>query len=96
MSTSQTKLIHTISREVGITKQKAEQTLHVIADTVKAQLSAGENVRLYGIGTLYVKTRAARVIKCFIPGRFNEKVLPERKAVTFKPHLAMTSAVRGE
>ena len=49
-----------IAKEVGVEKETVEKIYGSLANLIKDGLVAGDDVRLVGVGTLKVATRAAR------------------------------------
>ena len=85
------ELIAAIADATGLTKNKSEQALNVITDTVTSELAAGNEVVLVNFGTFGVRNRAAR------PGRNPQTgeviALAAKTVPAFRPGKALKDAV---
>lgn len=94
---SQTDLINALSKNCGISKAKADQIIRETAAEVARQMAAGNDVRLFGIGKLYIKHRDAGIARIINGPKAGTRVpVPARKVVSFRPHSALVAKVRGE
>ncbi len=57
------QIVEHIATEQNITKSAAERIYNCFTQLVTDTLTAGEEVRLNGVGTLKVATRAARTVR---------------------------------
>lgn len=70
-----------IAKEVGVKKETVEKIYGSLANLIKDGLVAGDDVRLVGVGTLKVATRAARVGRN--PQTGEDIQIPAAKVVKF-------------
>ena len=57
---NKSELVIALSEKTGASKKSAEETLNVLIDTIKEELSNGGKVQLVGFGTFETRKRAAR------------------------------------
>lgn len=70
-----------IAKEVGVKKETVEKIYGSLAKLIKDGLIAGDDVRLVGVGTLKVATRAARIGRN--PQTGEDIQIPSAKVVKF-------------
>ncbi len=84
-------LVDQVAQELNLTKKEANSVIQTIFAAVEEGLVSGETIRVNGFGSFQVKTRAER--KGVNPKTGEEIVIPETKAVTFKPAVALKTFV---
>ena len=57
---NKTDLVEVVALKTGMTKKDAEAAVKAVNEAIAEALAAGDKVQLVGLGTYYVKTRAAR------------------------------------
>ena len=76
-------LVVLIHEQLGLTKKDIGLVVDSIFDELKGKFLAGESVKLSGFGNFEVKKRGRRVGRN--PKTGEEKVIPPRTVVSFKP-----------
>jgi DNA-binding protein HU-beta len=79
---AKTQLVEQVADKTGLTKKQADKAISALLDGTVEALRAGKTVGLPGLGTLSVKTTAARTgVK---PGTSEQIQIPAGKKVAFK------------
>jgi len=79
---AKTQLVELVADKTGLTKKQSEEAVSAMLDGVTQALLQGQTVGLPGLGTLSVKTTAARTgVK---PGTSERIQIPAGKKVAFK------------
>lgn len=73
------------------TKASAERCINFVLDTMKAELSTGNEVDLYGFGKFKIADRAEK--KGRNPKTGEEITIPAKKAVKFSPAKALKESI---
>jgi len=76
-------LIDRVYEAVGFTRQEASEAVEVLLDQIKLALGRGENVRVTGFASFYIREKKARTARN--PKTGDPVYIPEKKALTFKP-----------
>ena len=76
-------LVNQIVERTGVSKQKAEQAVDTIFNTMKDALKASDRIELRGFGVFSVKPRKTGIGRN--PRTGSEVNIPPGKAVRFKP-----------
>ena len=76
-------LVVLIHEQLGLTKKDIGLVVDSIFEELKGKFLAGESVKLSGFGNFEVKKRGRRVGRN--PKTGEEKVIPPRTVVSFKP-----------
>lgn len=71
-----------VAERTGMLRKDVDQVLGAVIDEIQEQLSKGESIKLQGLGTFEIKTRAARKARDLSRGGIVE--VPARRAPTFK------------
>jgi len=79
---TKTDLIKAVSEAKGITIKEATVDVDLIIGLIEAELVEGNDVALYGFGTLKTVERAER--ECLNPQTKQKMIVPAKKTVTFK------------
>ena len=76
-------LVDRVYEAVGFTRQEAAEAVEIIFNQIKLALGRGENVRVTGFASFYIRNKKARTAR---NPRTGEPVhIRERRALTFKP-----------
>ncbi|WP_082505497.1 HU family DNA-binding protein [Deinococcus sp. Leaf326] len=79
---AKTQLVEQVADKTGLTKKQADEAVSALLDATVEALRAGKTVGLPGLGTMSVKTTAARTgVK---PGTSEKIQIPAGKKVAFK------------
>ena len=90
-------LVTALSEKLDIVRKEAERVVDALAEVVNETIDAGEDIRLHGIGKLYIVNRKARVGQAKGANGTRERyAIPARKGLKFKPSEALVKMVRGE
>ena len=84
-------LVEQVAQELNLTKKEANSVIQTIFAAIEEGLVQGETIRVSSFGSFQVKTRGER--KGVNPKTGEEIVIPETKAVTFKPAVALKTFV---
>lgn len=76
-------LIDRVYQAVGFTRQEASEAVEILFDQIKLALGRGENVRVAGFASFYIRNKKARTARNPITG--DPVFIPEKKALSFKP-----------
>ena len=88
---TKTDLIKAVSEAKGITIKEAAVDVDLIIGLIEAELVAGIDVALHGLGTLKTVERAER--ECLNPQTKEKMIVPAKKTVTFKIAKALKDKV---
>jgi len=76
-------LVDKVYKAVGFTRQEAVEAVEILLNQIKMALGRGENVRVTGFASFYIREKKARTAR---NPRTGEPVfIRQRKALTFKP-----------
>ena len=93
MSLTKAHLIDAIAEANGFPRNKAAETIESLLEIIKSTLASGEDVLISGFGKLCVNHKAER--KGRNPATGEDKILPERKVVTFKCSGKLREGING-
>lgn len=85
-----TQLVEMVADQTGLSKKQSEEAVSTMLDAMVSSLRSGKTVGLSGLGTLSVKTTAART--GVRPGTSERIQIPAGKKVAFK----VASTLKGE
>ena len=85
------ELARKVSEAKGITIKEATVDVDLIIGLIEAELVEGNDVALYGFGTLKTVERAER--ECLNPQTKQKMIVPAKKTVTFKVSKALKDKV---
>lgn len=85
------EIVAALVEDHGLSQKAASEVLSTVIDTVKAELTAGNDVAFVGFGTFKVKERAER--QGFNPKTKEAITIPAQNAVSFKAGAALKDAV---
>lgn len=88
---AKTEFIARLSERLGLTKQKAGETLDHMIEEIVSQLKQGKSLTLIGLGTWLVKDRPARSGRNPATGKSIK--IPARKVPHFKAGKQLKEAV---
>ena len=88
---NKTELIAAVAEKADLSKKDAEAAITAAVDAITEALTQGEKVQLVGLGSIEVKTRAARVGRN--PRTGEEIPISEAKLPVFKAGKALKDAV---
>lgn len=76
-------IVDRVAKQTGISKNKAEEVVDLVFESMKEALAKGERIELRGFGVFTVKPRKKGIGR---NPRTGEKIpIPEGKTVRFKP-----------
>jgi len=87
-----TQLVAALQGRTDLSKAAAQQTLSDMLEVIVEAVQAGQTVNLPGLGTLSVKTTAART--GVNPSTGAKLQIPAGKKVSFKPSATLKDAVK--
>lgn len=76
-------IVNRVSRKLGITKMKAEETVDSVLEALKGAMKKGERIELRGFGVFVVKPRKSGIGRN--PRTGAEVPITPGKTVRFKP-----------
>lgn len=76
-------LVDQVYKRVGFTRQEAEVAVNVLFREIKTELANGENVRIAGFASFYLKKKKARITRNPLTGE--TIVIRSRRVLAFKP-----------
>jgi integration host factor subunit alpha len=76
-------LVEQVYKRVGFTRKEAEEAVNVLFKEIKTELASGENVRIAGFASFYLKNKKARITRN--PQTGETVIIRSRKVLTFKP-----------
>ncbi len=88
------ELVEAIAESAGLNKSQAEAALNATINTIKGQLSKGNDVALIGFGSFKVSKRAARMGRN--PQTGAAQKIAARKVAKFSPGADLKAVVNGE
>lgn len=83
-----------ITSEFRVTKFNASEIVEDVLDEIASSLIAGEEVKLSGFGTFYVREKKQRIGRN--PKTLEKAVISERKSLTFRPSSMFKAMVNGK
>lgn len=83
--------IDEVAQRAGVDQRTARSVLDAFVDTTAIRLQADRSVQLYGLGKLFVKTRAARTARDFTTGE--KMAVPAHDIVSFAPSASTAALV---
>lgn len=86
-------LIEEVADEAGLTKAVVRQVLDATSVVIKANLAAGRDAFLFGLGKISVKHRGPRPARHMVTG---EKVIvPPRYVALYSPSTSLEAVING-
>ena len=84
MSTPLTKavIVESVHNQLGLPKKDCVEMVEALLEIIKSTLASGEDVLISGFGKFRVKNKKER--RGRDPATGEDKILPERRVVTFK------------
>ena len=79
---NKSQLVEKVAEQTGLTKKQADEAVSTMLDVIVSSLKDGKSVGLPGLGTLSVRTTAART--GVRPGTSEKIQIPAGKKVAFK------------
>ncbi|MGV7220206.1 MAG: integration host factor subunit alpha [Nitrospinales bacterium] len=76
-------LIDNVYKAVGFTRQEASEAVEILFDQIKLALGRGEDVRVTGFASFYIRNKKARTARN--PKTGEPVFIQEKKALSFKP-----------
>lgn len=76
-------LVEQVYRKVGFTRQEAEKAVDILFNEIKTVLANGENVRIAGFASFYIKDKKARNARN--PKTGEPILIRSRRVLAFKP-----------
>jgi DNA-binding protein HU-beta len=76
-------IINRVAESTGIQRNKAEEAVEVLFETMKAAMQRGERIELRGFGVFVVKPRKRGIGRN--PRTGTQVAIPEGKTIRFKP-----------
>ncbi len=76
-------LVEQVYKRVGFTRQEAEEAVNVVFKEIKTELASGENVRIAGFASFYLKNKKARITRN--PQTGETIIIRPRRVLAFKP-----------
>ena len=70
-------LVEQVYKRVGFTRKEAEEAVGVLFKEIKAELASGENVRIAGFASFYLKNKKARITRNPQTGKNGYHPLPQ-------------------
>jgi integration host factor subunit alpha len=94
MALTKTDIADSLSKEIGITKNRSFEVFETVLDLIKKNLAEGEDVLISGFGKFCVKDKKQR--KGRNPQSGAEMTLQPRRVVTFQCSGVLRKKVNGE
>ena len=85
-------LVSEVAKKTELPKNKAQEVVDALTESITAALAKGEKVQILGFGTFEVRARAAR--KGRNPQTGKAIKIPATKVPAFKPGKALKEAVK--
>ena len=76
-------IINRVAESTGVQRNKAEEAVEVLFETMKAAMQRGERIELRGFGVFVVKPRKRGIGRN--PRTGTQVSIPEGKTIRFKP-----------
>ncbi len=76
-------LVERVYQKVGFTRQEAVEAVEILFDEIKSELARGENVRIAGFASFYLKEKKARNARN--PKTGEPILIRSRRVLSFKP-----------
>ncbi len=76
-------LVEQVYRKVGFTRQEAEAAVDILFNEIKSVLANGEDVRITGFASFYIKDKKARNARN--PKTGEPILIRSRRVLSFKP-----------
>lgn len=91
---AKTQLVEGVAQHSGLTKKQADQVVEAAMEAIVDAIRSGKSVGLPGLGTLSVKTTAART--GVRPGTSDRIQIPAGRKVAFKVASTLKGSLGGE
>ena len=76
-------LVERVYQKVGFTRQEAIEAVEILFGEIKSELARGENVRIAGFASFYLKEKKARNARN--PKTGEPILIRSRRVLSFKP-----------
>ena len=76
-------LVEKVYQKVGFTRQEAVEAVEILFEEIKSVLASGENVRIAGFASFYLKDKKARNARN--PKTGEPMLIRSRRVLSFKP-----------
>lgn len=86
-------IVESIHKELGLTKKVISKVVDDVFDTIRGDILEGKNVKISGFGNFEVKKRGRRIGRN--PKTGEEKIIPPRTVVVFRPSQIFKDEVNG-
>lgn len=83
-------IVDRVYERVGFSRREAEKAVEVLFDQIKLELEAGENVRISGFASFYLKDKKARNARN--PKTGEPIIIKARRVLSFKPSKQLIDA----
>ncbi|MBQ3034141.1 MAG: integration host factor subunit alpha [Deferribacterales bacterium] len=86
-------IVESIHEKFGLTKKVISKVVDDVFDTIRGDILEGKNVKISGFGNFEVKKRGRRIGRN--PKTGEEKIIPPRTVVVFRPSQIFKDEVNG-
>lgn len=86
------EFVEKVAKKVELPKNKTNEVIDAVLETIQSALKSGDEVRFVGFGTFKTIKRAARKAK--IPGTNKEVSIPATRAVKFQAGKQLKESVK--
>jgi len=94
MTMTKAGIVNDVYERVGVTKKEAAEYVDAVFETMKDNLSDGEDVKISGFGKFEVRQKGQRVGRN--PRTGEEIMIPERKVPRFKVSQVLKDELNGK
>ena len=86
-------MVESIHEKFGLTKKVIAQVVDDVFDKIRGDIINGKNIKISGFGNFEVKKRGRRIGRN--PKTGEEKIIPPRTVVVFRPSQIFKDEVNG-
>ncbi len=94
MTMTKAGIVNSVYEKLDITKKDASDYVEAILDTMKEELSAGENIKVSGFGKFEIRAKGERIGRN--PRTGVEIKIPERCVLRFKVSQVLKDRLNGK